>query len=68
MKAFKQIIALFAALTLCLAQGLSAWADAGTDELSDTPDWDGIVAGLMTDYQVEPSFIAAGYRNLITGE
>ncbi|MBQ9685003.1 MAG: hypothetical protein IJV41_00455 [Oscillospiraceae bacterium] len=68
MKAFKQIIALFAALALCLAQGLCACADDGTDELSDTPDWDGIVAGLMTDYQVEPSFIAAGYRNLITGE
>ncbi len=67
MKAFKHLIALLAALALCLMPGLSAFADDGA-ETAGAQDWDTLMERLVADYQVEPSYIAAGYRNLVTGE
>ena len=67
MKAFKHLIALLAALALCLTSGLCASADEGQAN-AGAADWDALMDKLVADYQVEPSYITAGYRNLVTGE
>lgn len=68
MKAFKHLIAMLAALVLCLTPGLSAFAGDGAEEAAGAQDWDTLMDKLVADYQVEPSYITAGYRNLVTGE
>ena len=64
MKAFRSILALAAALLLCL--GLCAPAFAGAE--AEDPSWDEITAKVMEEYNMTDSSVYCGYLNLVTGE
>ena len=68
MKAFKQILAFLAALALCLALPMGAFAQESGDSAYAELSWDDVMDQLLAQYDVSPENIAAGYLNLVTGE
>ena len=68
MKVFKKIIAVSAALLLCLSFCPPALAASGADTSFAGKSWEDVVDQVLAECGVSPDSVAAGYCNLVTGE
>ena len=68
MKVFKKIIAVSAALLLCLSFCPPALAASGADTSFAGKSWEDVVNQVLAECGVSPDSVAAGYCNLVTGE
>ncbi len=68
MKALKILITAVIVLALCLGLSAGAFADTGEKIPYGELEWDALMERLMADYGFSENTIAAGYRNLETGE
>ena len=67
MKVFKALTALALALLLCLGLSVPAFAAGEKPDYANI-EWDELMQQLLEEYGVDPAAVAAGYRNLVTGE
>ena len=68
MKALKLLIAAALVLALCLGLMPGAFAESGEKIPYGELEWDELMERLLSDYDIKPEFVAAGYLNLETGE
>ena len=68
MKALKFLIAAALVLALCLGLTPGAFAESGEKIPYGELEWDALMDRLLSDYNIKPEFVAAGYLNLETGE